>query len=223
MRKAYMSLDLRQRFLYVTIGQKNWVQKLIDNRKKKLLDSHEKKLLDSHEEKFLDKQNSSNQPNQSHNQSVIDQGNLITNTKCLLIKAKHPGLERIKEKSSHEELCSSDRSGQPDLTPSVIRAQTNLSGEIRVEQTHDRSGQLDKHNVEVQDDPEVYHEIKTLNTDSEATRERIEEDMDFKIPGQPHSTVKQLQECQRSRIDSEDREPSESTCSSTRPTKESII
>ena len=44
-----------------------------------------------HEEKFLDKQNSSNQPNQSQNQSVIDQGNLITNTKCLLIKAKHPG------------------------------------------------------------------------------------------------------------------------------------
>ena len=53
--------------------------------------------VDSHEEKFLDKQNSSNQPNQpnqSRNLSVIDQGNLITNTKCLLIKAKHPGLKR---------------------------------------------------------------------------------------------------------------------------------
>ena len=57
----------------------------------------------------------------------------------------------------------------------------------------DRSGQPDKHNVAVQDDPEVYHEIKTLNTDNEAIRERIEEDMDFKIPGLPHSTVKQLQ------------------------------
>ena len=33
----------------------------------------------------------------------------------------------------------------------------------------------------------------TLNTDNELTRERIEEDMDFKIPGLPHSTVKQLQ------------------------------
>ena len=94
MRKHTCHLDLRQRSLCVTIGQKNWVQKLIDNRKKKLLDSHEKKLLDSHEEKFLDKQNSSNQPNQSQNQSVIDQGNLITNTHCLLIKAKHPGLKR---------------------------------------------------------------------------------------------------------------------------------
>ena len=75
---------------------KNWVQKLIDNLKKKLLDNRENKLLDSQEEKFLDKQNSSNQPNQSQNQSVIDQGNLITNTKCLLIKAKHLGLKRSK-------------------------------------------------------------------------------------------------------------------------------
>ena len=94
MRKHTCHLDLRQRSLYVTIGQKNWVQKLIDNRKKKLPDSLEKKLLNSHEEKFLDKQNYSNQPNQSQNQSVIDQSNLITNTKCLLIKAKHHGLER---------------------------------------------------------------------------------------------------------------------------------
>ena len=32
-----------------------------------------------------------------------------------------------------------------------------------------------------------------------------------------------IAECQRSRIDSEDREPPESTCSSTKPTTESII
>ena len=57
----------------------------------------------------------------------------------------------------------------------------------------DRSGQPDKHNVAVQDDPEVHHEIKMLNIDNELIRERIEEDMDFKIPGLPHSTVKQLQ------------------------------
>ena len=99
----------------------------------------------------------------------------------------------IKEKSSHEELCSSDRSGQPDITPSVIGAQTNLSGEIRVEQTHDRSGQPDKHEIAIRAAPEVHREIMTLNTDNELTRERIEEDMDFKIPGLPHSTVKQLQ------------------------------
>ena len=58
-----------------------------------------------------------------------------------------PWSREIKEKSSHEELCSSDRSGQPDITFSVVGAQRNLSGEIRVEQTHDRSGQRDKHEI----------------------------------------------------------------------------
>ena len=70
----------------------------------------------------------------------------------------------IKEKSFHEELCSSDRSGQPD-----------------------------KHEIALRAVPEVHREITTLNTDNELTRERSEEDMDFKIPGLPHSTVKQLQ------------------------------
>ena len=89
-----------------------------------------------------------------------------------------------------------DRSGQPDITQDVIGVQTCPSEEnksLNVEQTHGRSGQPDKHNVAVQDDPEVCHEIKTLNTDDETIRERIEEDMDFKMPGLPHSTVKQLQ------------------------------
>ena len=99
----------------------------------------------------------------------------------------------IDEKGFHEELCVSDGSGQLDITPSVIRVQTNMSGENRVEQTHDRSGQPDKHEIALRAAPEVHRENTTLNTDNELTRERIEEDMDFKIPGLPHSTVKQLQ------------------------------
>ena len=39
-----------------------------------------------------------------------------------------------------------DRSGQPDVTLNVIRAHNNLSEDIRIEQTHDRSGQLDERN-----------------------------------------------------------------------------
>ena len=98
--------------------------------------------------------------------------------------------------SFNEELCSSDRSGQHDITQHVVSVQTCSSEDnknLNVEQTHDRSGQPDKHTVAVQDDPEVYHEAKTLNTDNKTIRERIEEDMDFKILGLPHSTVKQLQ------------------------------
>ena len=60
------------------------------------------------------------------------------------------------------------------------------------------------------------------STDNKFNREIIEEDIDFNIPGLPHSTVKQLQ-CQRSRIDSENQEPPAPTCSSMRPTTESII
>ena len=51
-----------------------------------------------------------------------------------------------------------DRSGQPDITLSVIKAH-NLSEDIRVEQTHDRSGQPDKHTIERQDAPELHREI----------------------------------------------------------------
>ena len=68
----------------------------------------------------------------------------------------------------------------------MISVQTRSSADsksLNVEQNHDRSGQPGKDTVAVQDDPEVYHEITTLNTDNETIRERIEEDMDFKIPG----------------------------------------
>ena len=186
MRKHTCHLDLHQRSRYVTIGHKNWVQK----------------LLDSHKKKLLDKQNSSNQPNQSQNQSVIDQGNLITNTKCV-VKGETSRSQEIREKSSHEELCSSDRSGQPDITPSVISAQTYLSGDVRFEQTHDRSGQPDKHNVALQDAPEVHREITTLNTDNELTRERIEAGHGLQNPRTTTFYCEAIAECQRSRIDSE--------------------
>ena len=75
-----------------------------------------------------------------------------------------PWSQEIKEKSSHKELCSSDRSGQPD-----------------------------KHEIALRAAPELHREVATLNTDNELIRERIEEDMEFIIPGLPHSIVRQLQ------------------------------
>ena len=39
-----------------------------------------------------------------------------------------------------------DRSGQPDVTLNAIRAHNNLFEDIRIEQTHDRSGQPDERN-----------------------------------------------------------------------------
>ena len=51
-------------------------------------------------------------------------------------------------------------------------------------------GNLIKHTVAVQDDPEVYREAKTLNTDNKTIREIIEEHMVFKSQGLPHSIEK---------------------------------
>ena len=74
----------------------------------------------------------------------------------------------------------------------------NLSENIRVEQTHDRSGQPDErnsskaHTIKEQHAPEVHREIASLNTDNEFNREIIEEDIDFNILGLPQSIVMQL-------------------------------
>ena len=46
--------------------------------------------------------------------------------------------------------------------------------------------------VKEQRAPEVHPEVALLNTDNEFNREIDEEDIDFNIPGLPHSTVKQL-------------------------------
>ena len=114
-----------------------------------------------------------------------------------VVKGETSRSHEINEKGFHGELCPSDRSGQHDITPSVIKAR-NVSENILVEQTHDRSRQLDERNsskartINDQHAPEVHREVALLNTDNEFNREIIEEDIDFNIPGLPHSTVKQL-------------------------------
>ena len=155
----------------------------------------------------------SGQPDNKH-EVFVDKGE--TSWSREIKEKSSPWSREIKVTSSHGELCSSDRSGQPDITPSVIKGQTNLSEEIRVEQTHDRSRQPDKHEIALRAAPEVHREMMTLNTDNELTRERIEEDMDFKIPGLPHSSVKQLQSASVRELIQKNREPPEPTCSSTR-------
>ena len=48
------------------------------------------------------------------------------------------------------------------------------------------------HTVKEQYAHEVHREIALLNTDNEFNREINEEEIDFNIPGVPHSIVKQL-------------------------------
>ena len=85
--KSYMSprpppkISLTTRSRFGPEGMMNWALQLINIQKVK--------LFDSLEEKF-NTQRSPNQPNQSQNQSVIDQGNLRTRKVCLLLKVKRP-------------------------------------------------------------------------------------------------------------------------------------
>ena len=93
---------------------------------------------------------------------------------------------------THPAYCipkvASDRSGKPD----------NLSENTRVEQAHDGTGQPDEcnssstHTVKEQHAPDEHREIASFNTNNEFNRAINEEDIDFNIPGVPHSTVKQL-------------------------------
>ena len=114
-----------------------------------------------------------------------------------VVKGEKTRSHEINEKGFHEKLCASDRSGQPEITPSVIEAR-NLSENTRVEQTHDGSGQPDEcnsssaHTVKEHHAPDEHREIASFNTDNEFNRKINEEDIDFNIPGLPHSTVKQL-------------------------------
>ena len=72
----------------------------------------------------------------------------------------------INENGFHEKLCASDRSGQPDERNSSTT-----------------------HIVKEQHAHEVHREIASFNTDNEFNRKINEEDIDFNIPGLPHSTV----------------------------------
>ena len=104
--------------------------------------------------------------------------------------------QEINVNSFNEELSSSDRTGRLGITQDVISVQARSSEDsksLNVEQTHDGTGRPGKDTAAAQDDPEVFHEAETLNINGETIRERIKADMDFKIPGLPHSIVKHAQ------------------------------
>ena len=90
------------------------------------------------------------------------------------------------KKVLHEELRSSDRSGKPE----------KLSENIRVKHAHDGTGQLveqngsSTHTVKEQFASEENRDIASFNGDNEFNCAINEENIDFNIPGVPHSAVK---------------------------------
>ena len=114
-------------------------------------------------------------------------GKLDSTEDVFVVKGETSRSHEIDEKGLHKELGSSDRSGKPD----------NLSENTRVEQAHDGTGQpvernsSSAHPVKEQFAPEENRDIALFNTDNEFNRAINEENIDFNIPGLPHSAVKQ--------------------------------
>ena len=118
--------------------------------------------------------------------------------------------QEINVNSFNEELSSPDRAGRPVKTEEIQTRSSEDSKSLNVEQAHDRTGRPVTDTAAVQDDARVYHEANTLNIDEEVLRERMEKsivvhdenhesmmvneaDMDFKIPGLPHSVEQHAQ------------------------------
>ena len=118
--------------------------------------------------------------------------------------------QEINVNSFNEELSSSDRTGRLVETEEIQTRSSEDSKSLNVEQAHDRTGRLVTDTAAVQDESQVFHEANTLSVDEEVLRERMEKsigvhnenhepmmmneaDMDFKIPGLPHSVVQHAQ------------------------------
>ena len=103
-----------------------------------------------------------------------------------VVKGETSRSHEIDEKGLHEELGSSDRSGKPE----------KLSENIRVKHAHDGTGQpveqhsSSAHTVKEQFVPEENRDIASFNADNEFNLAINEENIDFNIPGLPHSAVK---------------------------------
>ena len=127
-------------------------------------------------------------PTQSKPKPICDRSGKPDNTEDVFVvdKGKTSHSQEIVAKRLQEELGSSDRSVKPD----------NLSENTRVEQAHGGTRQPveqsspSAHTGKEQFAPEENRDIESFNTDNEFNRAINEENIDFNIPGLPHSAVK---------------------------------
>ena len=175
-------LDLHQRSHWDTItigpeGMINWILQLNNSQSGNSFNS------------LFDKHHVLNSPNQhqSKPRSICDRSGKPEDTERVFVdKGKTSRSHEIDNKRLHKELGSSDRSGKPG----------KLSENIRVKHTHDGTRELvessssNAHTVKEQVAPEENRDIASFNADNEFNRAIGEENIDFNIPGLPHSAVK---------------------------------
>ena len=126
-------------------------------------------------------------PTQPKPKPICDRSGKPEDTEdVFVVKGETSRSHEIDEKCLYEELRSSDGSGKPE----------KLSENIRVKHAHDGTGQpveqnsSSTHTVKEQFAPEENRDIASFNADNEFNRAINEENIDFNIPGVPHSTVK---------------------------------
>ena len=175
-------------------------------------------MLNDQKDKLCNNLKVSNRTNQFQIQDVIERSNpLLEMTRELcMMEEKTSRFQEIDVSSFHEEAVSSDRTGQPVVETS--RTQTRSSDDSKnpnVELAHDRTGQpvVETHTENVPDGCQTRscHASIRFNVGDETLRDRTgqpvvnhddssheqtmlnEVNMDFRIPGLPHSVVKHAQ------------------------------
>ena len=149
-------------------------------------------------------------PTQSKPNPICDRSGKPEDTERVFVdKGKTSRSQEIDDKRLQKELGSSDRTGK------LVK----LSEDIRVMHAHDGTGELVKSSantyiVKEQFVPAEHRDIASFNADNEFNRATDEENIDFNIPGVPNSTVETITWRQRSKFDSEDREPPSATSTS---------
>ena len=126
-------------------------------------------------------------PTQPKPKPICDRSGKPEDTEhVFVVKGETSPSHEIDDKRLHEELGSSDRTGQPE----------KLSENIRFKHAHDGTGQpveqnsSSTHTVKEQFASEENRDIASFNADDEFNSATDEENIDFNIPGVPHSTVK---------------------------------
>ena len=126
------------------------------------------------------------QPTQPKQKPICDRSGKPEYTEdVFVVKGETYRSHEIDKKRLHEELGSLDRSGKPE----------KLSENIRVKHAHDGTGQLveqnssSAHTVKELFVPGENRDIASFNADNEFNRAINEENIDFNIPGVPHSAV----------------------------------
>ena len=119
-------------------------------------------------------------PTQPKPKPICDRSGKLEDTEhVFVVEGETSRSHEIDEKGLHEELGSSDRSGKPD----------NLSENTRVGATCEAKQLKHTHTVKEQFAPEQNRDIASFNADDELNRAINEENIDFNIPGVPHSTA----------------------------------